>query len=128
MKLDIEKPDIQKHFILEGLNVLLTHNVFNFNGHIFFLQTNSTAIGTKFAPSFANLNMGVYEDMYIMGQHPLRNCIVKYKCYIDDLIFVWKGTENNFHELTNYLNINDWGLTLSGEISSKSVNYLDLNL
>lgn len=89
---------------------------------------NGTAMGTKFAPSFANLYMGAYEDIYIMGQHAWRDCIVKYKCYIDDLLFVWRGTENDFQDFTNYPNSYDWGLTLSGEISSTSINYLHLNL
>lgn len=75
-------PNIQKEFILESI-FILTHNIFNFNEQIY-LQMDGTAMGTKSAPSFANLYMGAYEDIYIMGQHAWRDCIVKYKCYIDD--------------------------------------------
>lgn len=51
-----------------------------------------------------------------------------YKRYIDDLIFIWNNTEEEFHRFTEFLNSNDWGLTLSGEINDTNINYLDIAL
>lgn len=63
-----------------------------------------------------------------MSQHPWHNSIVLYKWYIGDLVFVWNNTEEEFHNFTNFLNENDWGLTFSGKISNISINYLDITL
>lgn len=54
--------------------------------------------------------------------------IVIYKRYVDDLIFIWQGSEENFKLFTNYLNDNDWGLTFAGIIYPKEINYLDITL
>ncbi|KAJ8032678.1 hypothetical protein HOLleu_26268 [Holothuria leucospilota] len=40
---------------------VLNNNVFEFNEE-FYLQTSGTAIGTKMAPSYANIFMSIFED------------------------------------------------------------------
>lgn len=85
-------------------------------------------MGTRFAPSYANLYMGRYEDQYILSNHPWATSIVFYKRYIDDLVFIWNHSEKEFDKFTEYLNYNEYGVTLSGEISSVQINYLDVTL
>lgn len=90
-------PENQKAFILEGIQFILKRNIFEFDNQIF-MQTRGTAMGSRFAPSFANLYMGLFESFFIQCEHKWKNNIVKYKRYIDDLIFVWHGTESDFIE------------------------------
>uniref|UniRef100_A0A8C5P9J1 Reverse transcriptase domain-containing protein n=1 Tax=Leptobrachium leishanense TaxID=445787 RepID=A0A8C5P9J1_9ANUR len=48
--------DTQIDFIMGSIHFILNNNYFKF-GDDFFLQKNGTAMGTKFAPSYANLYM-----------------------------------------------------------------------
>lgn len=48
--------------------------------------------------------------------------------YIDDLLFIWDGSETEFLLFTDYLNTNSSGLNFTGELNSKTINYLDLIL
>ena len=48
--------------LVQLLTLVLKHNNFTFNGeHV--LQINGTAIGTKMAPSYANIFMGKLEKI-----------------------------------------------------------------
>lgn len=85
-------------------------------------------MGTKFALSYANLYMGEFENNNIACHHSWRNNIIAYKQFIDDLLFIWKGSVKDFHEFTKYLNRNEWGLTFSGETHSEKIYYLDVTL
>lgn len=120
-------PEDQKLFILEGIKFILKHNVFDFNNQLN-IQTKETAMGTRFAPSLANLYMGQYEDLFIINQHQWRDKIIIYKRNIDDLLFVWDGTEPDFEAFKGHLNTNNWGLTLSGKINANNINYLYITL
>lgn len=115
-------PDIlilQKTFIKNGIQFILIHNFFEFEKDLFFfffLQTRGTAMGTRFAPSYANLFMGHFESQIIQNQHAWVENIVLYKHYIDDLIFIWDGSETDFTNFTTHLNQNDYGITFSGKL------------
>ena len=51
-------------YISELLEVVLTNNHFEFNG-TFYHQVPGTAMGTKLAPSYANLFMTKFEEKYV---------------------------------------------------------------
>lgn len=123
---DPEMPNRQKNFILEHIKFILTHNIFKFEDTIYH-QSCGTAMGTKFAPSYANLFMGAFEKNMIIGSN-WQNHIVIYRRYIDDLFFVWKGDESDFEKFVNHLNENDWGLSFTGNISKTQLEYLDIDL
>ena len=46
--------------LCDHLRIILTMNNFTFNQH-HYLQIHGTAMGTKMAPSFANLFLGIFE-------------------------------------------------------------------
>lgn len=54
LDMDVLMPNRQFFFIHDSIEFILKHNYFNFNGQIF-IQTTGTAMGTRFAPSFANM-------------------------------------------------------------------------
>ena len=51
-------------YIIELLQVVLTNNYFDFNGKHYH-QKSGTAMGTKSAPSYANLFMSKFEQDYV---------------------------------------------------------------
>lgn len=107
--------------------MFILKHVFQFQDDIF-IQMNGTAMGTKFAPCFANLYVGDFKGQFIQSDHPWKKNIISYLRYIDDLMFVWEGTESDSRAFTDYLNFYKWGLTFTGEISSESITFLDLTL
>ena len=50
-----------KEFILEGIKVILENNNFMFDGS-FYNQIRGTAMGTKFAPTYATLVLAYLEE------------------------------------------------------------------
>jgi hypothetical protein len=52
--------------LVQLLTLVLKHNNFTFNGE-HFLQINGTAMGTKMAPSYANIFMGKLEKLIIQS-------------------------------------------------------------
>ena len=63
-KLKKSKPSINIKVILTFLKLILTLNNFVFNG-INYLQKRGCAMGTKCAPSYANIFMGWFEEKFI---------------------------------------------------------------
>ena len=51
------------------MRLVLTRNAFTFNGE-FFLQQHGTAMGTRMAPSYANLFMGKLDREFLQIQDP----------------------------------------------------------
>ena len=58
-------------YIIELLEVVLANNHFEFNG-TFYHQMSRTAMGTKLAPSYANLFMMKFEEKYVYRWVPLK--------------------------------------------------------
>ncbi|CAH2321250.1 Hypothetical predicted protein, partial [Pelobates cultripes] len=48
--------------------------------------------------------------------------------YIDDLFFIWKGSEDCLNSFISHLNSNNKGIILTCEYSTNSINFLDLNI
>ena len=71
------------------LTLILTLNNFIFNG-LYFLQKMGCPMGTKCAPSYANIFMGDFEEKNI---YPFINQYsTLYLRYIDDIFMIWKNT------------------------------------
>lgn len=76
---------MQAYFIVDSTHFCLTHNYFSFDNN-FYLQTQGTAMGVNFAPSYANLTMGLWEHLSIWNNNPFSKYIVYIGRYIDDII------------------------------------------
>ena len=101
--------------------LILTLNNFIFNDQNY-VQVNGASMGTKCAPTYASLFMGRFEETYIIPK--IRNSIMLYVRYIDDIFLVWKTEE----ELVKFLKeINEVHPTIKFDhvFSQKSVNSLD---
>ena len=86
--------------LTEILNIVLKNNIIEFNGD-YFLQIQSTAMGTKMAPAYANLFMGSIEPTLISHGDPYINM---WKRFIDDIFLIWTGTHAQLNTFTSIIN------------------------
>lgn len=81
------RPPVQ--ILRELMSIVLKNNIFQFNGE-HYLQVQGMAMGTKMAPSYANLFMGSLEPKLINKGNPHINM---WKRYIDDIFIIWTGSK-----------------------------------
>ena len=113
--------------ICDLIRMILGMNNFSFNGQ-HFLQTHGTAMGTRMAPSYANLFMGNFEHLAIENA-PLKP-IVWWR-YIDDIFMIWTEGEDNLKTLINYLNSIHPTIKFTHEYSNssnQSLPFLDVQV
>ena len=108
--------------IISFLGLILTLNNFIFND-INFLQTNGASMGTKCAPTYANLFMGKFEEMYILPK--LIGKSILYLRYIDDIFLIWKGSEEELKHFIDYINQVHSKIKFDIQYSYKEINFLD---
>jgi hypothetical protein len=108
------------------LTLVLSLNIFEFGTQLF-QQLLGTAMGTKVAPTFANIFMGKLDKMILNTSN---NCIRFYKRFIDDILIFWTSTEEDFLEfMTKINNLHETiKFTHSYNISDKSTTYLDMTI
>uniref|UniRef100_A0A8C5P7K0 Reverse transcriptase domain-containing protein n=1 Tax=Leptobrachium leishanense TaxID=445787 RepID=A0A8C5P7K0_9ANUR len=105
-------PVDQISYILKSMEFILNNNYFKFEND-FFIQRKGTAMGTKFAPSYANLYMAGWESQFVYGSHSwAQHKILSYRRYIDDVFFVWRGAEEDLISFLNGLDNLEWGIKL----------------
>ncbi|XP_063797750.1 sialic acid-binding Ig-like lectin 5 [Pseudophryne corroboree] len=83
-------------------------------------------MGSICAPSVANIYMGQWELETISGD--LKENIIVYKRYIDDVLIVWKGTEIDWENFLAKINVNTYNLKFTGTFSPNRLEFLDLVL
>ena len=82
------------------IHLILESNAFTFNG-AYYLQLQGTAMGTRMAPSYANLFMGKFEQQFLRTQD--RVPLVWWR-YIDDVFAVWTHGVQHLDEFVRELN------------------------
>ena len=115
---DTKRPDTE---LLELLHLNLTKNDFEFNNKCY-LQTKGTAMGKKFAPSYANIYMALWEET------ALKKCRLKpthYYRFLDDIFGVWKYTKEDFLEFINTLNTHHRSITIKYVTSTEKIDFLE---
>ncbi|XP_063819095.1 oocyte zinc finger protein XlCOF7.1-like [Pseudophryne corroboree] len=127
LKRDPNKSPEEIAFILESIKFILEHNFFEFDGS-YFLQKQGTAMGTKFAPSYANIFMSEWEAQYVYGTCYENSSIRFYRRYIDDLLFIWHGDDLSIDKFILHLNTNDVNLKFTHKSNRSVIDYLDLEL
>ena len=113
------KPSTQS--ILDLLRLVLNKNSFQFNNK-HYLQVGGVSMGTKTAPSFANLFMRDLEEKLI-DNHPKKPRL--WLRYVDDIFIIWDHGEEALIDWVNYLNNTHASIKFTLEYSEKSINFLD---
>lgn len=104
--------------------LVLTNNNLTFNGR-HFLQVLGTAIGTKMAPSYANIFMGKLESD-LFEQAPITPLF--WRRFIDDIFFIWTEGEERLKEFMELMNSFHNTIKFTFSWSSEQVNFLDVSV
>ena len=116
---DRSRPDSE---LLELLELNLTKNDFEFDGKTY-LQISGTAMGKKFAPSYANIYMALWEET------ALEKCRLKptyYLRFLDDIFGIWTHTMDEFREFITVLNTHHASITVKSVTSREQIDFLDV--
>jgi len=103
------------------LEYVLYMNNFDFND-LHYLQVGGTAMGTKVAPSFANIFMADFEDKWVYN-YTLQPTI--WLRFIDDIFMIWDHGEDTLQIFLQHLNTCHRTIKFTSETSTSEVNFLD---
>ena len=112
----VEASHIPINVLRQLFEIVLKWNVFTFDGQIY-EQVQGTAMGTKMAPSYANLFMDRFERDFL-AQEPIRPLVWK-----RDILCIWTGTRTEL-----LLNKAHRTLKFTWSISDERIEFLDLNI
>ena len=115
------EPNLPTKWIITLLRHVLDKNVFQFNGK-FFIQKKGTAMGTRVAPSLANIFVYHLMRKALSGYH-LKPLV--YKRFIDDIFIIWTHGTEEWHKFVDYLNKQHQTIKFTSEFSKTSINFLD---
>ena len=104
--------------------MILTMNNFTFNDS-HYLQIHGTAMGTKMAPSFANLFLGLFEKSALREAPFQPHTWLR---YIDDIFMIWTESPENLKIFIDYLNNIHPTIKFTSSHSPTSVPFLDVNV
>ena len=107
--------------ITDCLTHVLYMNNFDFNGK-HYLQVGGTAMGTKVAPSFANIFMAHFEDTHVYTYHTQPLIWLR---YIDDIFMVWDKGRNSLDDFLQHLNSCHKTIKFTSDISNEKIHFLD---
>ncbi|KAJ8029907.1 Proline-rich transmembrane protein 1 [Holothuria leucospilota] len=98
----LRKCGFEENFLRDICSIIrfiLLHNHFEFNSR-HFLQIQGTAMGTKMAPSYANVFMDALEQKLLSGYHLKPD---HYCRYIDDIFFIWTHGVDSLHDFNRQI-------------------------
>ena len=94
------KCGIPTSYLRKFLELILKCNNFKFDRN-HFLQINGTAMGTRVAPTYANLFMAHFEEKYIYTHNSKPR---KWFRFIDDIWGIFKGNRESFKKFNSDIN------------------------
>ena len=103
------------------LEHVLYLNNFDFNDK-HYLQVGGTAMGTRVAPSFANIFMADFEQTWVYTYHTQPLCWFR---YIDDIFMVWNKNKESLTDFLTYLNTCHHSIKFTSEVSTEKITFLD---
>ncbi len=106
------------------LGIVLKQNYFQFADKMYH-QVQGTAMGTKMAPSYANIFMAELEEE-LLDNYPIKPIL--WKRYIDDILCIWPGPPSELDQFMLYLNQAHPTIKFTHECSTSSVDFLDLTI
>ncbi|XP_068128946.1 uncharacterized protein [Hyperolius riggenbachi] len=123
IKMDLSPP--LSEFLLELLSMVLTRNFFCFE-EVFYQQQRGTAMGSNVAPSYANLFMDWFEQSFVYPHPMYLGHALCWLRYIDDIFFIWSGTEDSLLQFKNDLDGFFPTISFTLEHSRTDVHFLDV--
>ena len=125
-ELDSDENNVTPQSILEGLEICLRNNCFQFKDKTY-QQISGVGTGLKLAPPYACLGMGQYEKIAFSSHQPLLDYVMLWKRFIDDVFGLFRGTEEQFESFVAWLNSLMPGVvSFTANFSYSKVEFLDL--
>ena len=126
---------IKKTFILEGINIVLTNNLIQFNDQNY-IQLKGVAMGTKMAPCYAALTLAFLEEelLYpkierIFGIESATYFKESYERFLDDCFLIWQKSRGSVNLIQECLNDLNKDLKFTMELNSnEGIHFLDLTV
>ncbi|XP_078506382.1 uncharacterized protein LOC144764092 [Lissotriton helveticus] len=119
------RPD---RFILQCLEVVLLNNFFDYDGALY-KQVKGTSMGASCAPSIANAYMGEWELQHVYNEvAPFFENVRLWRRFIDDIFFIWHGTEEQLQDYIGWLNSSDPNLKFTSNYHTEKVEFLDIEI
>ena len=109
--------------LMKNINHVLKNNVFKFE-NVIYKQTQGVAMGTPFSPAIANLFMGWLEER-ILSESPVFINTKYWKRFIDDIIMLFTGTEEELRTFFEFLNRFHRTCKFTYAFSELKISYLD---
>ena len=122
-----------KDFILESIKTILENNNFLFND-VMYNQVRGTAMGTKFAPTYATLVLAYLEEILYtkvpmtFDQEFALYIKENWKRFLDDCFIFWSKGENNLKTFHSILNDLHPDLNFTIEYDDERLPFLDILL
>ena len=110
--------------LIELTRLVLTKNIFTFAGQ-HYLQTHGTAMGTRAAPSYANIFMGRLENQILAEADKKPHVWWR---YIDDVFAMWTHGENHLKDFLEHLNQAHPTIRFTADWSPDSMSFLDVTI
>ena len=104
--------------------MILTMNNFSFNDN-HYLQIQGTTMGTKMAPSYANLFLGYFEANALENAPFQPHTWLR---YIDDIFMIWTEGPDNLKIFIDYLNNIYSTIKFTSSNSSTNVPFLEVSV
>ena len=120
-------PKLPTEFLMTLLFFVLTFNLFVFDSS-FWLQIYGTAMGTRVAPTFACIFMGWLESGMLAAW--MGTAVHLWRRFIDDIFFVWRGSEEELKEFMVHCNTFHPTIkfTFDYNLQTRAVNFLDIHI
>ena len=108
--------------ICDLIRIILTMNNFTFNSK-HYLQKHGTAMGTRMAPSYANLSLGKFErDALLNSPHQP----YLWLSFIDDIFMTWTAGPEKLKAFVDYLNNLHSTIKFTCSHSPSNIPFLDV--
>jgi len=121
-------PPLQRQALEELLSFILADNFFEFAGHVY-RQTCGVAMGTRCAPSFANLFMAQLEDEFFDERERLELPMPSlWLRFLDDVLMIWEHQLSALQTFTAQLDSLHPSIKFETTVGDGSVNFLDLRV
>lgn len=123
-----KQPTLPRSALEELLAFILVDNIFEFAGHVY-RQICGVAMGTRCAPSFANLFMAQLEEDFLgdrMRQGlPMPSLWLR---FLDDVLMIWEHQSVTMQPFVTHLNSLHPSIQFAITVGDTSVDFLDLKL
>jgi hypothetical protein len=119
---------VSSNSILTALNLCLKNNILEFDKKLY-KQISGVGTGAKFAPTYACLGAGKFEELVFNSNHDMIEKIIIWKRFIDDVFMLFRGCEEECKQLVEWLNSLMPGvIKFKFQFSFQKIEFLDLEI